>query len=436
MASILIIEDEHALGNALSLATRRLGHLPTLAPTGLAALDLISKKSFDAIVLDIGLPDINGLEVLTRIRNSGSKIPVVIITAHATLDHAILSQKLGIADYLIKPLDLGRFEDAIASIVSKGSIISEPSTQTSITLIGAAPRMHHVFLGIARACSGRMPVMIYGASGTGKSLAARVIHTNGSPHHSHLRMIECSSIQHASTLQTILADTQGTLVLEDLTSLDISLQNELASHINQHSDHGPRIIATVINDPRLAVDELRLRADLFYAFSALNIEIPPLKERTEDIPALSRFLRAVQNEASHTIEITAPALAAMQTYEWPGNIRELKYVLDHAHAMSQGGPLFPGHLPPHVAASISPTATPTVSGELNAAISRWIDTQMELMPPDSWQYDEWTEQIESALLKHLLDKFEQKPTRLAAALRINRSTLRQKLKRAGIMHDA
>ena len=103
MAAILIIEDEHALGGALSLAITRLGHTPTLAASGAAALEKISKQSFEAIVLDIGLPDISGLEVLKKIRHAGSKIPVVIITAHATLDHAITSQKLGIADYLVNP---------------------------------------------------------------------------------------------------------------------------------------------------------------------------------------------------------------------------------------------------------------------------------------------------------------------------------------------
>ena len=104
-ASILIIEDEHALGAALSLAVRRMGHLPTLVASGGAGLEALRRERFDALVLDIGLPDMSGLAVLERLRAEGSDLPVLIVTAHATLDHAIASQKLGATDYLMKPLD-------------------------------------------------------------------------------------------------------------------------------------------------------------------------------------------------------------------------------------------------------------------------------------------------------------------------------------------
>ena len=127
MASILIIEDEHALGNALALAVRRLGHLPTLAASGGAALKQLGERNFEAIVIDIGLPDVSGLEVLRKIRAAGSMVPVLVISAHATLDHTITSRKLGIADYLIKPLDLQRFEEVMSSLVTKSVLIAGPA---------------------------------------------------------------------------------------------------------------------------------------------------------------------------------------------------------------------------------------------------------------------------------------------------------------------
>ena len=437
MASILIIEDEHALGGALSLAVHRLGHTPTLAASGAAALEKISKQSFEAIVLDIGLPDINGLKVLAKIRDSGSKVPVVVITAHATLDHAITSQKLGIADYLIKPLDLQRFEEVISSLVSKSILITEPAEPAATSLIGATPNMHRVFLGIARACSGEMPVLIHGPSGSGKTLAARVIHTNSCRSTDSLRRIECSTIQQISLLQAYLADPSGTLVLEGIDGLSPTLQAALAETIGQSADTLPRLIATMNGDPREPGRNDSLRPDIFYAFSALSIEIPPLSDRGGDIPALSRFFHGLHTNPSRpSFQITPSALYALQAYSWPGNIRELQHVLEHVWAMSRGEPILPGHLPPHVADALRSSGGKIVSGELETAVARWIDSQMEIVPEESWQYDTLLEQIEASMLRHLLDRFENRPTRLATALRMNRATLRQKLRRSGISGDS
>lgn len=436
MASILIIEDEHALGGALSLAAHRLGHSPTLAASGAAALEKISKQNFEAIVLDIGLPDTSGLEVLKKIRESGSKVPVVIITAHATLDHAITSQKLGIADYLIKPLDLQHFEDVISSLVSK-SILITPTEPAATSLIGAAPGMHRVFLGIARACSGNMPVLIHGPSGSGKTLAARVIHTNSSRSSDPLRRVECATIQHPTSLQPYLSDTSGTLLLEGIDNLSPALQTILADSLAQSPDSLPRLIATMNGNPRDPATANVLRPDVFYAFSALSIEIPPLSERTGDIPALSRFFHGLHSNPSRpSFEISPAALCALQAYSWPGNVRELQHVLEHAWAVSRGEPILPGHLPPHVADALRSSGGKIISGELDAVVARWINSQLEITPESSWQYDAFLEEIEASMLRHLLERFENRPTHLASALRMNRATLRQKLRRCGISSDS
>jgi DNA-binding NtrC family response regulator len=432
MAAILIIEDEHALGNALALAIRRLGHSPTLAASGAAALERVKEQSFEAIVLDIGLPDVNGLEILEKIRKTGSKIPVLIITAHATLDHTITSQKLGIADYLIKPLDLQRFEEVISTLVTKNILIAEPSERAATSLIGAAPSMHRVFLGIARACSVDMPVLIHGACGTGKTLAARLIHTNSQRSADALRLVECGSIKSLESFEANLSNPDGTIVLEGIDTLDPALQAKLAESIGRSDVVLPRLIATMQGDPRQTIDPHRLRPDLFYAFSALSIEIPALRDRTGDIPALSRFFYGLQEESMSRFEITSAALCALQAYAWPGNVRELRHVIEHALAMSRGGPLMPSHLPPHVADALHAFGGKIVAGELDAVMARWSDSQLELIPESEWQYDELLARLETSLLRHLLERFENRPTRLATALKMNRATLRQKLRRGGL----
>jgi DNA-binding NtrC family response regulator len=436
MAAILIIEDEHALGNALALAVRRLGHLPTLAASGAAALERLREQAYEAIVLDIGLPDVSGLAILEGIRKSGSKIPVLIISAHATLDHTITSQKLGIADFLIKPLDLQRFEEVISTLVTKSVLISEPAERAAISLIGAAPGMHRVFLGIARACSGDMPVLVHGACGTGKTLAARLIHTHSNRRTDPLRLVECGSIHHLESLQTYLADCKGTLVLEGLDVLDPKLQGALAEAMEQANVPLPRLIATMQANPQEAGVGRPLRADVFYAFSALSIGMPALKDRTGDIPALSRFFHGLQEDAPSSFEITSAALCALQAYAWPGNVRELHHVIEHAMAMSRGGPMLVGHLPPHVADSLHASGGKVVAGELDAVIARWLDSQLEMIPEAAWQYDGLLERIESSMLRHLLGRFENRPTHMAAAMRMNRATLRQKLRRSGISPES
>jgi DNA-binding NtrC family response regulator len=432
MSTILIVEDEHALGSALSLAVRRLGHLPELAPSGAAALERLATSRVDAVVLDIGLPDMSGVKVLERIRGEGSQVPVLIITAHAMLDHAIATQKLGIADYLIKPLDLTRFEQAVSALVAKGAWVSEITESAPSTLIGAAACMHEVFLAVARACAGDMPVLVSGPCGSGKSLAARVIHTHGTGGASAPETVECGTVKTHDMLHGLLDRAAGTLVLENLTDLETPAQAALAERIAQRDRSMPRLIATMQEDPRHAVANGRMREDLFYAFSALAIAMPPLRERTGDIPALSRFLLAVRGSAGEKVEITAQALRALQAYEWPGNVRELRHALEHARAMSRGGPVFPGHLPPHIAEALRIHGNQMVSGELDAAVARWIDSNLDTTPEPEWRYDTLLEHIEASMLRHLLTRFANRPTHLALALAMNRATLRQKLRRMGL----
>ena len=365
-ASILIIEDEHALGAALSLAVRRMGHLPTLVASGGAGLKAVRRERFDALVLDIGLPDMSGLEVLEQLRARGSDLPVLVVTAHATLDHAIASQKLGATDYLMKPLDLRRFENSISALVTRGVVVADQAhVEGAVTLIGAAPCMRDVFLGVARACAGEGPVMIHGPSGSGKTLAAKVIHANSGRAGKELALVESSTIRSVDALQALILGRDGSVVLEEIGGLSGELQSCLAGMIGDAAvNASARLIVTCGMDPRDAVERGLMREDLFYALSALTIPIPPLCERSGDIPALSQFVLGMRQDAAAPVSITAPALCAMQAYSWPGNVRELRHTLDHAVAMSRGGPVFVSHLPPHVAAALEGSAGQAASGEL------------------------------------------------------------------------
>ena len=437
--TILILEDEHALGTALSFAARRAGHLPTLAASGAAGLDAMKKEKFGALVLDIGLPDMSGLRVLEKVRKHNASLPVLVITAHATLDHAITAQKLGATEYLTKPLDLRQFENTLAALLAQGVPLASPAPPVTDvakapTLIGAAPCLQEVFVAIARSCAGNMPALITGPTGSGKTLAASVIHAHGQRAAQPLRSIECSTLKDAEAINIALSDATGTLVLEEITLLPASAQSQLATCLSDSTTPRPRLLATTSADPREAVTQGTLRAELYYGFSALTIPMPPLRERTGDIPALSAFFLAPR-DGQASPQITPPALAALQAYAWPGNVRELRHVLDYASTVSRGGPLLLSHLPPHVASAAQDPSQPVMASELEAALSRWLDARLTLQADDSPAYDTLLDQVEAAMLRHLLNRHDNKPTHLASNLRMNRATLRQKLRRAGLQRD-
>jgi DNA-binding NtrC family response regulator len=429
---ILIIEDEHALGTALSFLVQRMGHLPTLAASGAAGLAELDRGRFAAVVLDIGLPDMSGLTVLERIRHGGVSVPVLVITAHATLDHAIHAQKSGATGYLTKPLDLRQFEQTLGAMLAPGVTLTHPAaaadaTPRPATLIGAAPCLRDAFVGIARACAGELPVLITGPSGVGKSLTAAVIHAHGTRAHQALEFIPGASFEDPAELNRWAA---GTVVLEEVTDLSPSRQTGLATWLAGPDANKPRLLATTVRDPLAAVRDGLLREDLFYSLTTLTIPLPPLRERSGDIPALSAFFVGVRSDGPAPT-LTPPVLAALQAYPWPGNVRELRHVLDYAVTMSGGGPVFLSHLPAHVAAAGGPDAGAS-AGELEVVIGRWLDAALALPEAARPDYDGMLDQLETVMLRHLMARHEHKPTHLAAALRIHRATLRQKLRRAGL----
>lgn len=431
---ILIIEDEHALGAAIALLVRRMGHLPTLVASGEAGLKSFGEASFEAVVVDIGLPDMSGLAVLESLRNSGSTVPVLVITAHATLRHAIDSQKSGATAYLTKPLDMKHFQQTLDALLapqlrigSDGSGIELESD--SPTLIGGAPCLKETFLGIARACAVEVPVLISGPGGSGKSLVANVIHSHSSRSGEALQVLACGGIREDREFRSL---TSGSMVLDEIGLLEWGLQASLAAWLADPGTDSARVIATTTGDPADAVRQGLLREDLYYALSPLTVPVPTLAERSGDIPALCAFFAEMRREGSAP-RITPPVIAALQAYDWPGNVRELRHVIEYALSMSQGGTVFLSHLPAHVAAmAVGSEQEALVGNELEIVLKRWVDAALsqpgELLP----SYDELIQRIEGKLLRHLLEKHEMKPTRLASALQIHRGTLRQKLQRAGL----
>lgn len=197
MASVLIIEDEAALATALSRVCQRLGWHAELRASGNAGLRALASGNFDLAILDIGLPDLSGLEVLEKARARAPQLPVVIITAHGKLENAVAARKLGAAAYLVKPLDLREIERTLTQILATASAPTSAAAPASsdAQLLGDSPAMQRVFLEIAHACTTDAPVLLSGPTGSGKTLAARSIHIHSARKNAPFVALHCGALQ-------------------------------------------------------------------------------------------------------------------------------------------------------------------------------------------------------------------------------------------------
>lgn len=432
---ILIVEDEHAIGAALATAVRRIGLIPELAATARGALQAAQSGAWDAIILDIGLPDLSGLEVLSRLRARDPHLPILVITAHATLDHAITAQKSGATLYLTKPLDLRQLESALRSLLETRAAPPPPSAATgadlshTATLIGSAPCLQPVFIGIARACASSAPTLITGPTGSGKSLAARIIHAHRAPP-GPLTQVDCRQLESPEALARQLAHLpdSGTLLLDDIDLLPPLVQQALAAHLADPPADWPVALVLVTTRSQVGPENPHagLLPALYYVFSASVLQLPPLSERSGDIPALGAFFLALRGSPA---VLTTPALLALQTYPWPGNVRELRHILDYALGLCHGDRILPSHLPPHLVAQAPDLQLPPVTTELEAVLTRWLASS------EGTPYESLLDALETLLLRRLLERHQGKVTHLATETRLNRATLRQKLRRLGLQRD-
>ncbi|HEX2966636.1 MAG TPA: sigma-54 dependent transcriptional regulator [Syntrophorhabdaceae bacterium] len=375
---ILIIDDERPLLESLEMFLTEKGYSVKCALTAHEGIRQCTSFDPHVIVLDVRLPDVNGLDVLQQLVKMG-RSNIIIITAFHDMDTTIKAVKFGAFDYIPKPIDVEELDKAIekalrtsASARSQNLVNVTPSlAYAKGKIIGKSKGMKDIFKTIGTLSGNRIIVLIEGETGTGKELIARAVHHN-SPFKDHpFRAINCSTIvgnlleselfghekgsftgaSHSKKGKFELAG-QGTIFLDEIGEIPYELQAKLLRFLQEKEferiggekkiKSDARVIAATNRDLKQMVDRGLFREDLYYRLNVATIKVPPLRERLEDIPLLVEYLlKKINHEINKDVRrIEEQALRRMMQYEWPGNVRELENVLTHAAVNTHGNVIF------------------------------------------------------------------------------------------------
>ncbi|HEY3097725.1 MAG TPA: sigma-54 dependent transcriptional regulator [Methylomirabilota bacterium] len=447
-AKILVVDDERSILVLLKEALGQWGYQVTTAASAAEALGMLKSELFDALITDIRMPDMSGLELLREVKKQDESIEVVMMTGYPTIASAVQALKEGAYDYLSKPLILDELRHLMSRMMERKFLRGEIHTLrarlgeelTVNELIGTSGPMERVKEIIGKVAVTDSPVLIEGESGTGKELVAAAIHRLSSRAKRPFIPVNCSAIPQdlleseffghvrgafsgavADALGLFRGADEGTIFLDEIAELSPALQVKLL-RVLQEMQVRPvgstkafpvdvRVIAATNRDLERAMTEGSFRQDLFYRLNVVRVTLPPLRERREDIPALiNHFLRRFNKRFHRDVRGVAPeALAALTAYTFPGNVRELENLIERAFAMGAREQIALTDLP-----SLSKTpmsSTPVTSPESVPALA----------------------DVERELILKALAVFKDDKEAAARALGISRRTIYRRLKEYGVL---
>jgi len=473
MSHILVVDDEPAICWGFRELLRGDGHEVTIASSAEEALQVAPTCQPDTIILDVRLPGMDGLTALKQLRAKSDDAPVVVMTAFGNLETAVRAVEEGAFDYLTKPFELSDASDVVrralehrqASSATKdrAATLDDAATGGSLAeaIVGSSPAMQGVFRQIAFVAQSDAPVLILGESGTGKELVARAIHRHSSRSDDPFMPISLAAMNAGSVESELFGHVKGafsgattdrkgilevagagTILLDEIGDVPVSLQLKLLRTI-EHQEIIPvgsaksqrcrfRVLAATNRDLGLSIEAGTFREDLYFRLSVVKIELPPLRERAEDIPDLARHFLSQMSGGSASCTLSSSALLELSSRPWPGNVRELRNAVEHAAIMARGGTIEVTHLPP---ADATTTRSALSSDVLQREISRWAAEQLQ--PLDSADseaalYEDVLQLVEPPLLNAVLAHCRNNRAAAARLLGLHRATLRQKLKNHGI----
>jgi two-component system response regulator PilR (NtrC family) len=366
---VLVVDDEQSMRDLLAIMLRQAGYEVSVADGGETAIERLKAESFDLVVTDLRMRKVDGLTVLKAAKEHAPRTVVLVVTAYASTETAVEAMKLGAYDYITKPFKLDELKVTVANALERRRLREENLALKRQLLrergfenfVGHSPKILDVFETIRKTADSGSTVMITGESGTGKELVAQALHWESSRRGGPFVSVNCGAVPEtlmeselfghvkgaftgavASTEGLFAAADSGTLFLDEITEIPHTVQVKLLRAIQERQIRrvgdtrdvkiDVRLIAASNRDLGRAVSDGLLREDLFYRLNVIPIHLPPLRDRREDIPLLiAHFIKKLSNEIGRPVRGVAPdALAVLEQYHWPGNIRELENVVERA----------------------------------------------------------------------------------------------------------
>jgi DNA-binding NtrC family response regulator len=452
--TILVVDDEEIMREILETLLTRAGYTVRLASSAAEGLELAKTISFDTAVVDIMMPGMDGIAMLDELKRLDEDLAVIIITAYASVESAISAMKSGAFDYITKPFKNEEVLVVIRNALERRRLVHENrNLRQNIqeryhkfgNVIGKTPRMRQVFDLIIQAAPSRSTILIQGESGTGKELVARAIHANSSRAERAFvtvnsgnmppDLLESTVFGHvpgafagAVSLKKGLFDLadRGTVFFDEIGNVPLETQARLLRVMQDREfmrqggtetiKVDVRIIVGTNVDLRQLLDEGRFREDLFYRLHVIAIELPPLRERRDDIPLLSRHFLAKYGEenAKGDLELSPEALDVLMEYGWPGNVRELENVIERATVLTPGTRIGVDLIPDHVRKPPS------------------FHVPAFVMPPEGISFKDVITDFEKRLIESTLESAGGVQKRAAELLHIKPTTLNEMIKRYDI----
>jgi two-component system NtrC family response regulator len=437
MAAILIVDDDSAMRDALSEAARDLGYEVHLAASGAEAMSLLDGQAIDAVLLDLRMPGMDGIEVLKRLRSQPNPPPVTVLTAHATATNTIEAMRLGAFDHLTKPIGREEVSRVLAGMLAaKATPRALRPGPESGGLIGSSASMRTVQKTIGMLADSNATVLISGETGTGKELVARAIHEHGHRGGQPFIPVNCAAIP-AELMESELFGhvrgaftgavtdrkgafreaEHGTLFLDEIGDMEIAMQAKILRALQERVvtpvggkaiPVDVRVIVATHRDLQQRVREGSFREDLFYRLYVVPIHLPPLRERIADIVPLAEYFLARADGAKR---LAPDAAAQLIRHAWPGNVRELKNAMERTTVLARG--------------DVITAADLDFIDEARSATEPAIDWPEEDLPSA-------TARLEEALIRRALARSAGNRAEAARMLGIHRQLLYTKMKRYGL----
>jgi DNA-binding NtrC family response regulator len=487
--TILIVDDDPVQRRLLEAMVTRFGYQALVAEGGDAALALLTGADagrIDGVILDLVMPDLDGLGMLAKMREHGLRIPVIVQTAHGGIDNVVSAMRAGAADFVVKPASPERLQVSLRNALAQSALEGElqrirhtrAGTLTFRDLVSRSPQMQFVMRTAEKAAASSIPALIEGESGVGKELIARAIHGSSERRSKPFVAVNCGALPE-NLVESILFGHEkgaftgaterhvgkfaeadgGVLFLDEIGELPPAAQVKLLRAI-QENEIEPvggrkpvkvdvRLISATNRNLMADVKSGRFREDLFYRLHVFPITVPPLRERPEDIPDLVRhFLaRFCADEGKRIQLVTAEALALLKSYRWPGNVRQLENTVFRAVVLAEGDSLGVDEFPQIAAqaratdeAPVDPVQAPSITADIAAFGHPWAahigaapsQPHGTLALLDEEGHVRPLEVIEAEAIRFAINHYREQMSEVARRLQIGRSTLYRKLENLGL----